>query len=99
MEAFNSKSRLRTYLVPIAVSIFKVGCRVEGWIRKILASHHLRELSFISRLTFTALSSVVDRTTAVCFDSNSYPIRINNHASRMVNTPHLFEDLKLRDVG
>jgi hypothetical protein len=32
----------------------------------------------------------------VHFDSDSYPVGINNHASRcMVNSPHLFEDLKL----
>jgi hypothetical protein len=37
---------------------------------------------------------------AVQFDSNSYPIRINTHASRcMVNAPHLFKDLKIWDVG
>jgi hypothetical protein len=39
-----SKSKLRAYLVPIAVSIFKAGCHVEGGLRKILASLHLREL-------------------------------------------------------
>jgi hypothetical protein len=42
------KASLWTYLVPIVVSIVRVGCRVEGWLREILASHHLRELpSFI----------------------------------------------------
>jgi hypothetical protein len=34
----------------------------------------------------------------VHFDSDSYPVGIENHASRcMVNSPHLFEDLKLSD--
>jgi hypothetical protein len=100
MEATNSKSKLRTYLVPIEVSIFKVGCCVEGRMSEILASPYLRGLLSISRPTFTALSSTVNRTTAVRFDSNSYPIGIDTHASRcMVNTLHLFEDLKLRDVG
>jgi hypothetical protein len=43
---------------------------------------------------------MVDRTRAVCFNSDSYPIRIDTHALRcMVNAPHLFEDLKLGDVG
>jgi hypothetical protein len=94
------KAKLRTYLVPIAVSIFKAGCRVEGQLREILASHGLRELPSISRPTFTALSSVDNRTNAVQFGSNSYSIGINIHASRcMVNVPHLFEDLKLGDVG
>jgi hypothetical protein len=37
----------------------------------------------------------------VCFDSDSYPIGVNNHASRcMANAPHLFEDLHLnKDKG
>jgi hypothetical protein len=100
MEATNSKSKLRTYLVPIAVSIFKVGCHVKGWMRVILASYHLRELLFVPRPTYTTLLSAVNRTTAVCFDSDSYPIRINTHASHcMVDAPHLFKDLKLGDVG
>ncbi len=94
------KAKLRTYLVPVAVSIYKVGCCVEGQLRELLASHCLRELPSISQPTFTTLSSMVDRTRAVCFDSDSYPIRIDTHASRcMVNTPHLFEDLNLEMWG
>jgi hypothetical protein len=100
MKVTNSKSMLRTYLVPIAVSIFKVGCCIEGPVREILASHCLRELPSISGPTYTALSSAVDSIMAVRFNSDSYPILINTHALRcMVNTTHLFEDLKLRDVG
>ncbi len=38
------KAKFRTYLVPIAVSVFKVGCRVEQQLRELLASHCLREL-------------------------------------------------------
>ncbi len=34
------KAKLRTYLVSVAVSAFKVGCRVEGRLRELLASHH-----------------------------------------------------------
>jgi hypothetical protein len=68
--------------------------------REILASPHLMKLQSISRPTSTALSRAVDRTAAVHFDSDSYPIGIDTHVSRcMVNAPHLFKDLKLRDVG
>jgi hypothetical protein len=94
------KTKLRTYLVPITVSVLKVGCQVEGRLREILASHRLRELLFISQPIFTALPSAVVHTRAVSFDSDSYPIGIDTHALRcMVNAPHLFEDLKLGDVG
>jgi hypothetical protein len=44
--------------------------------------------------------SAVDRTRAVRFDSDSYFIRIDTHTLHcMVNAPHFFEDLKLREVG
>jgi hypothetical protein len=98
-EATNSKSKLRTYLVPITVSIFKVGCPIEGQVREILASRHLRELPSIPRPTYTALPSTVNHTAAVRFDPDSYPIGVDTHTSRcMVNAPHLFKDLKLGDV-
>jgi hypothetical protein len=67
---------------------------------KTLVFCHLRELPSISRPTFAPLSSAIDRTTAVCFDSDSYLVGIIIHALRcMVNASHLFEDLNLGDVG
>jgi hypothetical protein len=69
-------------------------------VREILASLYLSELPSISRPTYTALSSTVDCTAAIQFDSDSYLIRIDTHASRcMADTPNLFKDLKLGDVG
>jgi hypothetical protein len=60
----------------------------------------LRELPSFPRPNFTALSSAVNPTRAVHFDSDFYSIGIDTHASRcMVNVPHLFKDLKLGDVG
>ncbi len=65
-----------------------------------MASRCLRELPFITALTYTALSSTVDSILAIRFDSDSYPIGIDSHASRCIaNAPHLFEDLKLEEVG
>jgi len=94
------QSKLWTYLFPIVVSIFKVGCCVKGQVREILTCHCLRELPSITRPTYTALSSAFDCIAAIRFDSDSYLIGIDSHASRcMANAPHLIEDLKLRDVG
>ncbi len=91
---------LRNYLVPIAVSVFRVGCCVKGRLRELLTSHRPRKLPSFPQPTFTALSSTTDCTRTVQFDSNSYPIGIDTHASRcMVNAPHLFGDLKLGEVG
>ncbi len=54
----------------------------------------------MSQPTFTALLSAVNRTRAVRFDFDCYPIGMDTHAMRcMVNAPHLFKDLKLGDVG
>jgi hypothetical protein len=91
---------LRTYLVTIAVSVFKAGCCVEGRLRELLTSHHLRKLPSFPQPTFTALPSTINCTRTIQFDSNSYPIGMDTHALRcMVNAPHLFEDLKLGEVG
>ena len=47
-----------------------------------------------------ALSSAIPDTLPVRFDSDSYPIGVDCHASRcMANSPHLFEDLKLIKMG
>ncbi len=43
MESTNN-AILRTYLVPIPVSVFRVGCRMEGRLRELLTSHHPRKL-------------------------------------------------------
>ena len=41
-----------------------------------------------------------ESTQYVCFDADSYPIGVDNHASRcMINAPHLFEDLVLAPQG
>jgi hypothetical protein len=91
---------LRTYLVPIVVSVFRVGCRMEGQLRELLTSHCPRKLPSFPRPTFTALSSAINCTSTIQFDSNSHPIGIDTHTLRcMVNLPHLFEDLKLGKVG
>jgi hypothetical protein len=61
----NSKSKLWTYLFPIAVSIFKVLCHVKGQVREILTSLCLMELPSITRPTYTALSGAVKRISTV----------------------------------
>jgi hypothetical protein len=49
----NGKLGLQTYLSPIAVSIFRVGCCIKGRVREILASCYLRELPSITRPIYT----------------------------------------------
>jgi hypothetical protein len=78
---------IRTYFFPALFTAFKVGCCVESFLRQFsgpLRSH----LAFQSEQTPTTLP--------VRFDSDSFLIGIDSHASRcMVNDTHLFEDLRL----
>ncbi len=94
-EGGKTTKQIRTYLVPIAMATFRVGCRVERFLRRL--GRPGRPPS-----RFTALSSAMDPTSEsnLHFDSNSYPIGVDNHASRcMANAPHLFRDLKLIPEG
>ncbi len=65
-----------------------------------MASLCLKEFPSVSAPTYPALLSAVNSTLAIRFDTDSYPIGIDSHTSRcMVNAPHLFEDLKLKELG
>ncbi len=85
---------LRTHLFPAAFAAFKVGCRVESFIRRFSGPP-------IWDPNYLALQSVTTLQVAplpVRFDSYSYLIGVDNHASRcMANAPHLFEDLRLNN--
>jgi hypothetical protein len=92
-----SGATIRTYLFPALFAAYKVGCCVEIFLRRFYGppiwdhSH----LAFQSEMTLQSASSPVR------FDSDSYPIGVDSHASRcMVNKAHLFEDLRLnKDKG
>jgi hypothetical protein len=101
----DGKTKLWAYHGLLAISLFRVGCGVESSLhfcrlRKIMASCCLRELPSITALTYATLSSVVDGISAIKLDFDSYPIGVDCHTSRcMANAFHLFEDLKLKEVG
>jgi hypothetical protein len=61
----------------------------------------LRELPSKAASTHSVLASAVkDITATIQFDSDSFPIGVDCHASRcMANAPNLFEDLKLTKIG
>jgi hypothetical protein len=86
--------KLPSYLAPALFATFKVGCRVENKLRCFLCP--------IQRAPrFLALQGASLGNPAVQFDTDSFKIEIDNHASRcMANTSHLFEDLHLiNDAG
>jgi hypothetical protein len=83
---------LQTYLFPAAFATFKVGCRVESFIRHFLGSP-IWDPNYLALQSETMLQAT---PPPVRFDSDSYFIGVDNHASRcMANAPHLFEDLRL----
>ena len=84
-----TKHWLRAQLFALAMTSLKVGCHVETSFR-------------YSRQSLFAFAGIKGDLTSgqVHFDSDSFPIRIDNHASYcMANSPHLFDDLILSDVG
>ncbi len=83
--------KLPSYLMPAFFAAFKVGCCVKDKLRRFL-----RPLQ--RALRFLALQGAFLGDPAVRFDSDSFSIGIDNHASQCTaNAPHLFEDLHLID--
>ncbi len=83
---------LHTYLFLAIFAAFKVGCHVEVFLRRFLGPP-------IWDPTYLALQSETMLQLAppqVRFDSDSYPIGVDNHASKcMAHAPHLFKNLRL----
>jgi hypothetical protein len=85
---------LRTYLFLAAFATFKVGCRIESFIR-CFSGPPIWDPTCLALQSETALQTV---PLLVRFDSDSYLFRVDNHTSRcMANARHLFEDLRLDD--
>jgi hypothetical protein len=83
---------LRTYLAPTAITSFKVGCCVEGFLRRFSRTtpHPLPAIRPIP------LHATNDESGPIRFDSDSFAVGVNNHALYcMINSPHLFENLTL----
>ncbi len=84
---------LRAHLFALTMASLKIGCQVK------LSLCHLRQSHLFC---FHALAGIKGDSISsqVHFDLDSFPIRIDNHASYcMANSPHLFDDLILSDVG
>ncbi len=81
---------LWAHLFTLAIAYFRVGCRIEL---------HLHCI-FGAPLYLTAFISFAGNPDQVHFGSDSFLVRVNNHASYcMANSPHLFENLVLSEVG
>jgi hypothetical protein len=84
---------LRAHLFALTMTSLKAGCQVESSLRCLRQSHIFHPY---------ALAGIKGDSTSgqFHFDSDSFQIRIDNHASYCIaNSPHLFDDLILLDVG
>ncbi len=85
---------LLTYLFPAAFAAFKVGCCIESFLRRFLGP----PICDPTCLALQSESMLQLVSPLVRFDSDSYPVGVDNHASKcMANAPHLFEDLCLNN--
>jgi hypothetical protein len=87
------REKLRAHLFALTLASLKAGCHVESSLQNLCHLHHA---------WFTALQSTHGNLwgNQVCFDSDSFPIRADNHASYCyVNSPNLLYDLVLSDKG
>jgi hypothetical protein len=85
---------LQTYLFPSIFAAFKVGCRLEVFLRRFLGPH-IWDPTYLALQSKTMLQSA---PPLVRFNSDSYPTGVDNHASKcMANAPHFVENLHLNN--
>jgi hypothetical protein len=97
MQDRTESQTLQTYLLPAAFAAFKVGCCIELFVQR-FTGPPIRDPTCLAHQSKATLQLA---PPPVCFDSDSYPIGVDNHALRcMANAPHLFENLRLnKDKG
>jgi hypothetical protein len=90
--------KAKTYLWALPLTAFKVGCCVEYAVHLLLKQR--RGLPRVTRhqairLAFQANGGSQRRSTFVRFDSDSFPVGVDNHASRcLANNARLFKNLR-----
>jgi hypothetical protein len=87
------REKLMACLFALKIASLKAGCHIESSLRNLRHPHHA---------CFTALQGTHGNpwSNQVRFDSNSFPIGVDNHASYCyVNSPHLLDDLVLSNKG
>ncbi len=96
-QAQRKKSLMPTYLIPLALISFKVGCHVEH------SLHHVRAALNINQcmpkiVAFAASATLPYQVPRIRFDTNSFVIGVDTFASiTLGNHPDQFEDLRTHD--
>jgi hypothetical protein len=87
------RDKLRAHLLALTIASLKVGCCVESSLLNLRHLHHA---------WFTALQGTNGNpwSNQIRFDSDSFPIGVDNHPSYCyVKSPHLLDDLVLSNEG
>jgi hypothetical protein len=95
-QAQRKRSLTPTYLLPLALITFKVGCHVEHFLRHIKVALTIECLPKL--VAFTAVTQSPYQVPRIRFDTDSFVIGINTFASiTLGNHPDQFEDLKMHN--
>jgi hypothetical protein len=87
------RGKLKAHLFALTIASLKARCHVESSLRNLRHPHHAR---------FNALQGTHGNpwSNQVHFDSDSFPIGVDNHASYCyVNSPHLLDNLVFSNEG
>jgi hypothetical protein len=83
-----------TYLLPLALIAFKVGCSVEHSVHRLKAALTIEHLPKL--VTFAAATQLPHQVPRIRFNSNSFVIGVDTFASiALGNHPDQFKDLKM----
>jgi hypothetical protein len=91
-----NKPKAKTYLWALALTTFRVGCCVKYAFRLLLKRWRgLTRLTTHQAIHLAFQADGGSQSPHVCFDSNSIPIGVDNHASCcLANERHLFKNLR-----
>ncbi len=85
-----------TYLLPMALIAFKVGCQVKNSVRRLKAALTIEQLPKL--VVFSAATRLPYQVPRMRFNTDSFVISINTFASfTLGNHPDQFEDLKMHN--
>jgi hypothetical protein len=91
-----NRPKAKTYLWALARAAFRVGCYVEFVVRILFKRWHgLPRFPKHQAICLAFKANGGGRSPFVCFDSDSIPVGVDNHASRcLANDVRLFKNLR-----
>jgi hypothetical protein len=96
-QAQRKKSLMLTYLLPLALISFKVGCHVKHSLYHLQAALNINQ--YLPKIVaFAASTTLPYQVPSICFNTDSFVIGRDTFASIMIgNNPDQFENLKMHN--